>query len=93
MEISFQEETWLQVYADGALKIYGLFPIGEKARVQAEKEILLAVVGNAGGLSVVLNGKPGKMLGRSGVVLNNVRINLDNLKEFLQNKDSPGPSN
>jgi cytoskeletal protein RodZ len=93
MEISFQEETWLQVYADGALKIYGLFPVGEKARVQAEKEILLAVVGNAGGLSVVLNGKPGKMLGRSGEVLNNVRINLDNLKEFLQNKDSPGPSN
>jgi cytoskeleton protein RodZ len=93
MEFSFQEETWLQVFADGTLKIYGLFPAGEKARVQAEKEILLAVVGNAGGLSFLLNGKPGKMLGRPGEVLNNLRINLDNHKEFLQNKDSPGPSN
>jgi len=93
MDISFQEETWLQIYADGALKIYGLFQPGEKAKVQAEKEIMVAVVGNAGGMTFLLNGQPGKVLGRTGEVLNNVRINLDNIKDFLRRKDSPGPSN
>ncbi|MGA2533922.1 MAG: RodZ domain-containing protein [Candidatus Aminicenantales bacterium] len=92
MDISFQEQTWLQIYADGALKIYGLFPPGEKAQVQAEKEILVAVVGNAGGMTFLLNGQPGKVLGRTGEVLNNVRINVDNIKDFLRGKDSPGPS-
>lgn len=93
MDISFQEPTWLQIYADGALKIYGLYPPGDKAQVQAEKEILVAVVGNAGGMTFLLNGQPGKILGRTGEVLNNVRINLDNFKDFLRGKDSPGPSN
>lgn len=93
MDISFQEETWLQIYADGTLKIYGLFPPGEKAQVQAEKEILVAVVGNAGGMTFLLNGQPGKILGRTGEVLNNVRINLDNIKDFLRGANSPGPSN
>lgn len=93
MDISFQEGTWLQIYADGTLKIYGLFPPGEKAQIQAEKEILVAVVGNAGGMTFLLNGQPGKILGRTGEVLNNVRINLDNIKDFLRGKDSPAPSN
>jgi cytoskeleton protein RodZ len=92
MDISFQEQTWLQVYADGTLKVYGLFQPGEKAQVQAEKEILVAVVGNAGGMAFLLNGQPGKILGRTGEVLNNVRINLDNIKDFIRGKDSPGPS-
>jgi cytoskeletal protein RodZ len=93
MDISFQEETWIQLHADGALKVSGLFQPGQKARAQADKEILIAVVGNAGGLTFLLNGKPGKMLGRSGEVLNNVRINLDNQKDFLQSKGPMGPSN
>ena len=42
---------------------------------------------------ILLNGQPGKVLGRTGEVLNNVRINLDNIKDFLRGKDSPGPSN
>jgi cytoskeleton protein RodZ len=92
MDISFQEETWLQIYADGALKIYGLFQPAEKAQVQAEKEILVAVIGNAGGMTFLLNGQPGKVLGRTGEVLNNVRISLENIKDFLRGKDSPGPS-
>jgi cytoskeleton protein RodZ len=93
MDISFQEETWLQVDTDGTPKIDGLFPAGGKARAQAEKEILIIVLGNAGGLTFTLNGQPGKVLGRSGEVLNNVRITLDNQKEFLQNRPPMGPSN
>lgn len=92
MDISFQEETWIQVNTDGTPKIVGLFPAGGKARAQAEKEILITVLGNAGGLTFMLNGQPGKVLGRSGEVLNNVRITPDNQKEFLQNRAPMGPS-
>jgi len=91
MDISFQEETWIQIYADGAFRVGGLFPAGQKVRVQAEKELLI-YVGNAGGMTFLLNGNPGKTLGRSGEVLNNIRINLDNYKEFLQTREPPGPS-
>jgi transcriptional regulator with XRE-family HTH domain len=93
MDFSFREETWIQVSTDGVPKIIGLFQAGEKARAQAEKEILIAVLGNAGGVIFQLNGRPGKVLGRSGQVLNNVRITLENLKEFLQAEQPTGPSN
>jgi cytoskeleton protein RodZ len=91
MDISFQEETWIQIYADGAFKVGGLFPAGQRVRAQAEKELLI-YVGNAGGMTFLLNGNPGKKLGRSGEVLNNIRINLDNYKEFLQTREPSGPS-
>jgi len=91
MDISFQEETWLQIYADGNFKLGGLFPAGQTARVQAAKEILL-YVGNAGGMTFLLNGSPAKILGRSGEVRNNVLINLENYKDFLQPREPPGPS-
>jgi len=93
LDLSFQEETWIQVYADGALKVSGLFPAGQKARAVAEKEILIGVLGNAGGLTFLLNGKPGKSLGRTGEVLNNIRITLDNQKEYLQDRGPTDPSN
>jgi cytoskeleton protein RodZ len=91
MDIAFQEETWIQIYGDGALKVGGLFPPGRKIRLQAEREILI-YVGNAGGLTYVLNGQPGKSLGRSGEVLNNVRITLDNLKDFQRERQPAAPS-
>jgi cytoskeletal protein RodZ len=93
MDITFQEETWIQLHTDGALKIHGLYQPGEKVRAQADKEILIDVLGNAGGLTFLLNGKPGKILGRTGEVLNNVRINLENQKDFLQSKGPTGPPN
>jgi cytoskeleton protein RodZ len=89
LDMSFQEETWIQVYVDGTLKVSGLFPAGEKARAIAEKEILIGVLGNAGGLTFLLNGKPGKTLGQSGEVLNNIRITLDNQKEYLREPTAP----
>jgi len=91
MDITFQEETWIQIYGDGALKVGGLFPPGRKIRLQAQREILI-YVGNAGGLTYVLNGQPGKSLGRSGEVLNNVRITLDNLKDFQRERQPAAPS-
>jgi cytoskeletal protein RodZ len=93
MDITFQEEAWIQIDADGTPRVSRLFPAGEKARVQAEKEILISVLGNAGGLTFLLNGQPGKALGRSGEILKDIRITLDNQKDFLRNKQPTGPTN
>ena len=88
IELSFQAETWLQVYADGVLKINGQFPAGATARAQADERLLLHV-GNAGGFTFLLNGKPAKPLGSSGQVRTDIKITTENYKEFLQGQ-SPG---
>ncbi len=87
LEISFQEETWIQVFADGVRAVYELKPAGDRLVVEADNEILMNV-GNAGGFTYLLNGKPGRTLGRPGRVVNDIRITPDNLKSFLDEEDA-----
>ena len=83
IEITFEAETWIMVYADGVLKLTGTFPPGSTAKAQADERILIHT-GNAGGFSFLLNGKPAKSLGRSGQVLTDIKITPDNFKDFLE---------
>ncbi len=82
IEISFLEETWLQVWADRVLKVDGLKQPGEKLMVKADEELLIHL-GNAGGISYTLKNTPGKQLGPSGSVIRNLRITLENYERFL----------
>lgn len=82
LELSFTEECWIQVYADGHLVVDGLKVDGYSTAVKAENEILINI-GNAGALNFKLNGKPGKPLGKRGAVLKNIRISRDNMQQFL----------
>ncbi len=94
IEISFQAETWIQVYTDRELKVDGLFPAGATARAQADKELLIHT-GNAGGFTFRLNGRQAKPLGRIGQVLTDIKIRPDNLSDFLEGPTSDpksGPS-
>lgn len=79
---TFNEETWLQVYADGLLVVDGLFEPGRQVQANAAGEILIHI-GNAGGVTFTLNGKPGRGLGLSGQVRRNIRITLENSRDFL----------
>ncbi len=88
IEIAFEAETWIRVYADGVLKVDGLFPPGTTAKAQAE-ELILIHTGNAGGFSFLLNGKAAKPLGRSGQVITDIKITPDNFKDFLE-AETPG---
>ncbi len=81
--LSFLAETWIQVYADGELKIDGLKRAGEKAACQAQKEFVLHT-GNAGGFAFTINGKPGNPLGDPGIVLTDVKITTENYGQFLR---------
>jgi cytoskeleton protein RodZ len=91
VEITFQAETWIQVRTDGELKIDGLFPPGSTARAQADERLLIHT-GNAGGFTFRLNGQPAKPLGRSGQVLTDIKITLENIKDFLESPSSGLPT-
>jgi cytoskeleton protein RodZ len=91
IEISFEAETWIQVYADGALRVGGLFPAGASARAHADEKLLIHT-GNAGGFTFKLNGRQAKPLGRSGAVLTGIKITPENLKDFLEDPSSPRPA-
>ena len=47
IEIAFEAETWIRIYADGVLKVDGVFPPGTTAKAQANEQILIHT-GNAG---------------------------------------------
>ncbi|MGD2245991.1 MAG: DUF4115 domain-containing protein [Candidatus Aminicenantes bacterium] len=82
LEISFTEETWLQVYADGELKVEDTKMPGERISVEAFEELLIHV-GNAGGVAYRLNDREGKSFGASGVTVRNIRITIENFKDFI----------
>lgn len=83
IEITFQAETWINVLADGVLKVEGVFPPGATARAQADAKLVIHT-GNAGGFTFLLNGEPAKPLGRSGHVLTDIKITPENYREFLE---------
>ncbi len=86
IEITFLEETWLQVWADRVLKVDGLKQPGEKLMVKANEELLIHL-GNAGGISYTLKNMQGKQLGPSGAVIKNIRITLENYQRFLAQEE------
>jgi len=83
LDLTFNEDCWIQVYADGQLAVDGLKLEGDKTSVKASSELVINL-GNAGGLSFALNGKAGQPFGKRGEVIKNIKITLDNLNNFLQ---------
>ncbi len=86
LDIFFKEKTWIQVYADGELKLDGLKNPGERIKLRASEELLIHL-GNAGGIIYSLNNKAGKPLGSSGAVVKNIKITLENLQEFYAQEE------
>lgn len=88
LELEFNEDCWIQVYADGNLVVDGLKLEGFRIQVRAESELIINL-GNAGGVSFRLNGQPGKPLGKRGAVVKNIKITRENLDQFLDREKSP----
>ena len=65
LEIVARSNTWLQIMGDGQLLFRGVLNKKEKDVWQAEKELRLEL-GNAGGVTLVLNGKDIGSLGKKG---------------------------
>lgn len=91
LNISFEEKTWIRLFADGEKKLDGIMNPGKQFQVQGSKEILLHL-GNAGGLSYTLNNQKGKILGASGEVVKNIRITLENYQQFIKRTEDSSTS-
>jgi cytoskeleton protein RodZ len=82
LKISFLAETWLQVFADGKLVWDGIKVPGETLEVRADLDVVFNL-GNAGGLDVTINGRRARPLGPAGAVRKDIRITLENYREYL----------
>lgn len=67
IELDFQDKVWVKLALDGAPQPPVVYRAGDKAAFTAEKSVEI-IVGNAGGFTYVLNGKPGLPLGGPGQV-------------------------
>jgi len=81
--ITFNEETWIQIFADGKLALDGLKYPGEVFETTAQEELIF-YSGNAGGFTFFLNGRKGKPFGRLGDVARDIRITLQNMEQFIE---------
>lgn len=79
MQLVFIQPCWIVVRVDGQPSFQGTFTTGTTKEVKGTNKIELVSVGNAGGLSVTLNGKALPSLGKSGEVLSNVVLTKENL--------------
>jgi cytoskeletal protein RodZ len=82
LEMTFTEETWLHVYADGQSVWDGIKNTGESLEVRAEREVRLNL-GNAGGATWTINGREAMPLGPSGAVRQDILITPENYPGFL----------
>jgi cytoskeleton protein RodZ len=82
LEMTFSEETWIHVYADGESVWDGIKNKGELLDIKAEREVRLSI-GNAGGPMLTINGQKARPLGPNGAVRLDIRITPGNYRDFL----------
>ena len=78
-QLVFTQPCWIEVRVDGQPTLQGTFTAGTTKEVKATSKIELVSVGNAGGLSIALNGKALPSLGKAGQVLHNFVLTQENL--------------
>jgi cytoskeleton protein RodZ len=81
LEITATQECWISIEPDGNLAVRKLLEPGEVQSINAADRFLIRV-GNAGGVTLKINGKPAKPLGKAGEVIE-VLINKTNLPDLL----------
>ena len=82
LEMTFHQETWIEIFTDGKLYFTGLKQPGEQLFSTAENEFLIHI-GNAGGFTYSINGIPGEPLGKPGQVIKNLRITSKNHEQYF----------
>ncbi|HZI67749.1 MAG TPA: RodZ domain-containing protein [Thermoanaerobaculia bacterium] len=69
--LDFDEPSWIEISADGEKVFGGLVTAGESRRFEAQRDFRVTL-GNAGGVRVSVDGRPGERLGGPGEVVRNV---------------------
>ncbi|WP_368292657.1 RodZ domain-containing protein [Dehalobacter sp. TBBPA1] len=82
VELTFTADCWVVVNVDGKQALSGTIPSGKMQTLQADKQIEFVSIGNAGGLSLKVNGHTIPPLGKTGDVLQNYIIDENKVKEL-----------
>lgn len=88
LALSSHQSCWVAVQADGVKVMDRIMNQGETQTLTARNEMVLSV-GNAGGLTFTLNGRPGVPLGREGEVRRNIVITRQSLPSLVQQSPPP----
>jgi cytoskeleton protein RodZ len=83
LTLSSRQSCWVAVLADGVKVMDRVMNEGEAQTITAKGEMVLSV-GNAGGITFTLNGRPGVSLGREGEVRRNIVITRQSLPSLVQ---------
>ncbi len=81
-QLVFSQPCWIRVNVDGQFAFEGTFTQGATKELKAKDQIELVTVGNAGGLTVTLNGKTWPSLGAQGQVVNNIILKKDSANQI-----------
>ena len=81
LEITGMEECWLSINRDDSGAVTKILSPGDVELFTAARTISL-IIGNAGGVSLKINDRAAKTLGRSGQVVH-LTIDKDTLKNFI----------
>jgi cytoskeleton protein RodZ len=87
LSLTAQANCWVLAEADGQTVLNRELASGESQTIEAQGQIVLSV-GNAGGLVLKVNDRPGVSLGKSGEVKRNIVINKESLPSFVKEKDA-----
>lgn len=69
LHLSATQTTWLSIRSGGKEIFQGILRPGEPATTVSGQQLATMKIGNAGGVDIVLNGKPIPVLGSSGQVM------------------------
>ncbi|KLU62119.1 hypothetical protein CEB3_c14820 [Peptococcaceae bacterium CEB3] len=71
-KLVFTQDVWIEFNVDGQAPVQQYFHAGTTKEITATDKIDLMTVGNAGGLSITVNGKAVPSLGGNGQVVNSI---------------------
>jgi cytoskeleton protein RodZ len=83
LTLTSRQSCWVAVLSDGVKVMDRVMNEGEAQTIRAKGEMVLSV-GNAGGITFTLNGRPGVSLGREGEVRRNIVITRQSLPSLVQ---------
>lgn len=80
--LDFREDCWLEARIDGDELLSQRFAQGESLQLEARERVELLTLGNAGGVSVRINGMPYPLDASDGEVLRNVTLDLETARRL-----------
>ena len=85
LEMTATEACWVAADTDGERVLYRLVEPGERVQLQAHNRIVLRL-GNAGAMTLSINGGPGRSFGAVGQIVN-LDITPGNVRSFVKHVD------